>query len=53
MAMKKLLRGPNSKQTVYELPFNEKNLKMLYDKRKDDNIVILFEGSRKTGQFMM
>ena len=39
MAMKKLLRGPNSKETVYELPFNEKNLKMLYDKRINDNIV--------------
>ena len=34
MAMKKLLRGPNSKQTVYELPFNEKNLKICMTKER-------------------
>ena len=33
MSMKKTIAGPNSIETVYEMPFNEKNLSILYEKR--------------------
>jgi hypothetical protein len=33
MSMKKTPAGPNSVETVYEMPFNEKNLSILYEKR--------------------
>ena len=33
MTMKKTIAGPNSLETVYEMPFNEKNLSILYEKR--------------------
>ena len=33
MSMKKTIAGPNSSETVYEMPFNEKNLSILYEKR--------------------
>lgn len=33
MSMKKTIAGPNSNETVYEMPFNEKNLSILYEKR--------------------
>ena len=33
MSMKKTIAGPNSLETVYEMPFNEKNLSILYEKR--------------------
>ena len=33
MGMKKTIAGPNSLETVYEMPFNEKNLSILYEKR--------------------
>jgi hypothetical protein len=32
MSMKKTIAGPNSNETVYEMPFNEKNLSILYEK---------------------
>jgi hypothetical protein len=33
MSMKKTIAGPNSVETVYEIPFNEKNVSILYEKR--------------------
>ena len=33
MSMKKTIAGPNSLDIVYEMPFNEKNLSILYEKR--------------------
>jgi hypothetical protein len=33
MSMKKTIAGPNSNETVYEMPFNEKNVSILYEKR--------------------
>ena len=33
MSMKKTIAGPNSLETVYEMPFNENNLKTLFEKR--------------------
>ena len=33
MSMKKTIAGPNSNETVYEMPFNDKNLSILYEKR--------------------
>ena len=38
MSMKQTLVGPNSRVIVYDMPFNEKNLKTLFEKR----IVITF-----------
>ena len=32
-AVKSVPIGPNSQETVYEMAFNEKNFKTLYDKR--------------------
>ena len=31
--MRTRVEGPNSQETIYEVPFNEKNLKTLFDKR--------------------
>jgi hypothetical protein len=33
MSMKKTIAGPNSVETVYEMPFNEKHFSILYEKR--------------------
>ena len=33
MGMKKTIAGPNSLGIVYEMPFNEKNLSILYEKK--------------------
>ena len=45
--------GPGLVETIYTLPFNEENLKTLYDKRQDDSIswVVKDEqtGTGKTG----
>jgi len=46
MSMKQTLVGPNSKVTVYDMPFNEKNLKALFEKRIDDNISFVVKDSR-------
>ena len=39
MTVKRIVQGPDSNETVYEMPFNEKNLKILFDKRLDDKVV--------------
>ena len=44
--MKQTLVGPNSRVTVYDMPFNEKNLKTLFEKRIDDNISFVVKDSR-------
>jgi hypothetical protein len=44
--MKQTLGGPNSRVTVYGMPFNEKNLKTLFEKRIDDNILFVVKDSR-------
>lgn len=31
--VKSIIQGPNSLETIYEMPFNEKNVKTLFDKR--------------------
>ena len=31
--VKTMIEGPNSRDTVYEMPFNEKNVKLLFEKR--------------------
>jgi len=41
MSMKKTIAGPNSVETVYEIPFNEKNLKALFDKRMNDSVTFV------------
>ena len=46
MSMKQTILGPNSKLTVYDMPFNEKNLKTLFDKRIDDNNSFVVRDSR-------
>ena len=46
MSMKQTLVGPNSRVTVYDMPFNEKNLKSLFEKRIDDNISFVVKDSR-------
>jgi hypothetical protein len=46
MSMKQTLVGPNSRVIVYEMPFNEKNLKTLFEKRIDDNISFVVKDSR-------
>jgi hypothetical protein len=46
MSMKQTIVGPNSKVTVYDMPFTEKNLKTLFDKRIDDNISFVVKDSR-------
>jgi hypothetical protein len=46
MTMKKTIAGPNSLETVYEMPFNEKNLKELFDKRMNDNITFVVKEER-------
>ena len=46
MSMKQTLVGPNSRVTVYDMPFNEKNLKILFEKRIDDNISFVVKDSR-------
>jgi hypothetical protein len=44
--MKQTLVGPNSRETVYDMSFDEKNLKTLFDKRIDDNISFVVKDSR-------
>jgi hypothetical protein len=44
--MKQTLVGPNSKVTIYDMPFNEKNLKTLFEKRIDDDISFVVKDSR-------
>ena len=44
--MKKTIVGPNSKVIVYDMPFNEKNLRTLFEKRIDDNISFVVKDSR-------
>ena len=44
--MKQTLVGPNSRVIVYDMPFNEKNLKTLFEKRIDDNISFVVRDSR-------
>ena len=46
MSMKQTLVGPNSRVIVYDMPFNEKNLKTLFEKRIDDNISFVVRDSR-------
>jgi hypothetical protein len=46
MSMKQTLVGPNSRVIVYGMPFNEKNLKTLFEKRIDDNILFVVKDSR-------
>jgi hypothetical protein len=46
MSMKQTLVGPNSRETVYDMSFDEKNLKTLFDKRIDDNISFVVKDSR-------
>ncbi len=46
MSMKRILQGPNSRETVYEMPFNEKNLKILFDKRLDDKVTFVVKEER-------
>jgi len=46
MSMKQTIVGPNSKVIVYDIPFNEKNLKILFEKRIDDNISFVVKDSR-------
>ena len=46
MSMKQTLVGPNSRVIVYDMPFNEKNLKTLFDKRMHDNISFVVKDSR-------
>ena len=46
MSMKQIIVGPNSRVTVYDMPFNEKNLKTLFEKRIDDNISFVVKDSR-------
>lgn len=46
MSMNQTLVAPNSKVTVYDMPFNEKNLKALFEKRSDDNIPFVVKDSR-------
>ena len=46
MSMKQTIVGPNSQVTVYDMPFNEKNLKTLFEKRIDDNITFVVKDSR-------
>ena len=46
MSMKQTLVGPNSKVIVYDMPFNEKNLKTLFEKRINDNISFVVKDSR-------
>ena len=46
MSMNQTLVGPNSRVTVYDMPFNEKNLKTLLEMRIDDNISFVVKNSR-------
>jgi hypothetical protein len=46
MSMKQSLVGPNSRMIVYDMPFNEKNLKTLFEKRIDDYISFVVKDSR-------
>ena len=46
MSMKQTIVGPNSRVIVYDMPFNEKNLKALFVKRIDDNISFVVKDSR-------
>lgn len=47
MSVKARVVGPNSQETVYEMPFNDKNLKQLFDKR------VTSEDLRELGQKRM
>lgn len=38
MSVKQIVVGPNSRETVYEMSFNEKNLGILFDKRMSDTV---------------
>jgi hypothetical protein len=53
MSMKQTLVGPNSRVIVYDMPFNEKNLKTLFEKRIDDNISFVVKGSRNVGIILL
>jgi hypothetical protein len=46
MSMKQTLVGPNSRVIVNVIPFNEMNLKTLFEKRIDDNISFVVRDSR-------
>ena len=46
MSMTHTIVGPNSRVTIYDMPFNEKNLKTLFEKRIDDNISFVVKDSR-------
>jgi hypothetical protein len=53
MSLKQTLVGPNSRVIVYDMPFNEKNLKTLFEKRIDDNISFVVKGSRNVGIILL
>lgn len=48
--VEKQLQGPSGNQTVYELPFNQENLKQLYDQRENDLVIQLAVKDDATGK---
>ena len=46
MSRKSIIIGPNSSEQIYDMPFNEENLKTLFEKRIDDNITFVVKDSR-------
>jgi hypothetical protein len=46
MSVKQILQGPNSRETVYEVPFTPDNAKALYNLRQDDNVVFYVKDER-------
>lgn len=46
MAPKSIVIGPNLQETVYEMPFNENNLKELFSLRENDAVVFYVKDDR-------
>ena len=38
---KKVLQGPSEAEDIYTMPFNKENLKQLYNKRQNDNLIFV------------
>lgn len=38
---KKVLQGPSESEDIYTMPFNKENLKQLYNKRQNDNLIFV------------
>jgi hypothetical protein len=48
--VEKQLQGPQGNKTMYELPFNQENLKQLYDQRENDLVISLAVKDDTTGR---